>query len=111
VKSNIDGSKPLYVTLFVADKDRLESFKFHSGDAEAALVTAKFDWSIFSPSSLESWRIFRDGTKKPMASLRYEPEQRAALVAILGWAWESHKPRRPRLATCHFMSTTSVLLV
>jgi hypothetical protein len=82
VKTNTDGSHPQRVSLFVAARDRLESFKLPSGATAGALVVAQMDWDLFCATSLESWQVFAGGKKVPMASLRYDARERAALVTV-----------------------------
>src|SRR5918997_3469085 len=57
VKTNIDGTRPEYVSQFVASGDVLESFKFHPKSPPAGLVIAEMDWKFFAARSLKSWRV------------------------------------------------------
>jgi hypothetical protein len=45
LKTNIDGSDPEHISIRIAAKDRIESFKFHPQGTRAGLVIAKMDWS------------------------------------------------------------------
>ena len=81
LKTNVDGTKPEHVSVYVAAGDRIESFKFHPRAARAALVIATMDWSSFSAKRLESWQVFRDD-KKLFATLDYLPAERAVNVSI-----------------------------
>ena len=82
LKTNIDGTNPEHVSLYVAAKDRIEAFKFHPGQSPAALVIAEIDWSTFSTKRLESWRVSTDGNKQLFATLKYSGAEKAALVEI-----------------------------
>lgn len=82
LKTNIDGSHPERVSIYVAAKDRIESFKYHPKEEPAALVVAVMDWSLFSAKRLESWQVFRSGEKKLFATLDYLPAQKTVKVSI-----------------------------
>jgi rhodanese-related sulfurtransferase len=82
VKTNIDATHPEWVSIRIASSDRIQSFKFHPGDPPAALVTADMDWSNFSVKRLESLHVMGDGTRKTMATLKYEPADKAVYVTI-----------------------------
>ncbi len=70
LKSNIDGTNSGEVSLYVKDKDTLESLKWHKGDSRATLVIADIDWeNRFSVKHFETWLLTADG----------EPQQRAVL--------------------------------
>ena len=56
VKSNLDGTNPGNIALFVASPTRLEAFKYRPGGTTATLVVAEMDWTVFSPARLESWQ-------------------------------------------------------
>lgn len=81
LKTNVDGTKPEHVSIYVAAPDRIESFKFHPQGSRAALVVATMDWTIFSAKRLESWQVFRDD-KKLFATLDYLPQEKAVNVSI-----------------------------
>lgn len=84
VKTNIDGTHPEWISIRIASTDRIQSFKFHPGDPPAALVTADMDWSNFSVKSLESLHVMGDGTRKTMATLKYESAEKAVYVTLPG---------------------------
>lgn len=54
VKTNIDSTKPEYVSQFIAAENTMESFKFHPQEPPAGLVIAEMDWQFFSAKSLKS---------------------------------------------------------
>jgi hypothetical protein len=98
VKSNIDGSRPSRIALYVAATDRLESFKWHAGASQAALVKAQMDWQLFSVRLFESWRVQEDGEHHLMATLTYRDDEGdytvsigpQARVQIDNWPWHSY---------------------
>ncbi len=73
VKSNIDGTNPADVSIYVASKQRVEVLKIEQGSTLPAYVTADFDWGSFSAVHLDSWHIVEDG------SLRRQLESRLSL--------------------------------
>lgn len=84
LKTNLDGTHPEHVSIYVAGKNRLESFKFHPRAERAGLVIGEMDWATFSVKSLESWQVFKDGEKKLFATLTYLENERAVDVALPG---------------------------
>lgn len=82
LKTNIDGTNPEHVSIRIASKDRIESFKFHPKGTRAGLVIAKMDWSIFSVTSLESWQVFKDKDKVLAATLVYLPARKEVAVTL-----------------------------
>lgn len=97
VKTNLDGTHPEQISIRVADKDRIESFKFHPGSPPAALVTAKMDWPTFSASRLESLQVFGDGTRKLAATLQTQEGGKVRVeIPLLGTPAETVEiPRTP----------------
>jgi hypothetical protein len=91
LKTNIDGTEPEYVSQYVASRERLEAFKFHTKGERAALVIADMDWSIFSARRLESWQVFAGGEKKLFATLNYFDAERTVEVSIPTMRKESEK--------------------
>lgn len=82
LKTNIDGTNPEHISIYVASNDQIESFKFHPKGTRAALVIATMDWSTFSAKNLESWQVHADKEKALVATLRYLPAGREVEVAI-----------------------------
>jgi hypothetical protein len=82
VKTNIDGTKPEYVSQYAAAADRLEAFKFHPQGQRAALVVATMDWQVFSARRLESWQVFAAGKKNLFATLDYSDAAKSVEVSI-----------------------------
>lgn len=107
VKTNIDGTKPEYVSQYVAAADRLEAFKFHPKGNRAALVVATMDWTIFSARRLESWQVFAAGKKNLFASLEFLPGAKAVEVSIPA----TGSTRKPPSGICRFTFTTLISAV
>lgn len=82
VKTNIDGTHPENISIYVAARDRIESFKYHPGTERAGLVIAEMDWTIFSARRLESWQVFSGGEKKLFATLTFLQSQMMTEVSI-----------------------------
>jgi hypothetical protein len=57
VKSNINGSKPCDVFVFIQSEDLIEVFKIYPGTGATYYVTAEFDWDRFSPRVLKGYEI------------------------------------------------------
>lgn len=82
LKTNIDGTHPEHVSVYVAAKDRIESFKYHPPRAgRAALVIAEMDWKLFSAKRLESWQVWKD-ERKLFATLDYNHSDSTVTVNI-----------------------------
>src|SRR5215213_4099902 len=69
IKSNIDGSYPARIVIYVRKNDQLEVLKFEEHGMDAALVKAHMDWEVFSAIRLDSWVLTPDGNCRPQASL------------------------------------------
>ena len=82
VKTNLDGTHPEYVSIYVGARDLIESYKFHPNTQRAGLVKAWMDWGTFSARRLESWQVFAGGERKLFATLSFLRESMAAEVSI-----------------------------
>jgi hypothetical protein len=82
VKTNIDGTRPEYVSQFVASGDVLESFKFHPKSPPAGLVIAQMDWKFFGAKSLKSWRVSGGGKRTLFGTLTFDAAARRAEVSL-----------------------------
>lgn len=82
VKTNIDGTKPEYVSQYIADANTMESFKFHPKGTRAGLVIAEMDWQNFSAKSLKSWQVFPTGERKLFGTLSFDGTTRKAEVSL-----------------------------
>ncbi len=82
VKTNIDGTQPENISLYIAGRDRIESLKFHEKGERAGLVKAEMDWASFLPKKLESWQVMSQTEQRLFATLTYHPAERAVEVSI-----------------------------
>ena len=82
VKTNIDGTKPEYVSQYIADEKTMESFKFHVKGSRAGLVIAEMDWKFFSARSLKSWQVFAAGERRLFGTIFFDGEKRRAVVSL-----------------------------
>ena len=80
VKSNLDGSKPTRVSIFVAAPDKLEVAKVEKGVIDAAWVRAAFNWHLFTADRLDAAVIKLDGSVEERASL--DVDRKAGVVQI-----------------------------
>jgi hypothetical protein len=86
IKSNIDGSYPARIMIYIRDRDHLEVIKFEQHGMDAAYVRAHIDWETFSADWIESWILTSDGTRRPQASLSSSYEAR-----IFMSSWRDHR--------------------
>ncbi len=82
LKTNIDGSQPENISLYIASQNRIESFKFHEKGTRAGLVTADMDWQTFSPKKLESWQVVSKDERRLFATLTLDPDNKTVDVLI-----------------------------
>lgn len=82
VKTNLDGSKPEYVSQYFASAAAMESFKFHPKEEPAGLVIAEMDWQSFSAKSLKSFQVFASGERRLFATLTFDAAKKGAEVSI-----------------------------
>jgi hypothetical protein len=80
VKSNLDGSKPARVSIYVAAPDRLEVAKVEKGVRDAAWVRAGFNWKLFTADKLDAAVIALDGSVEERASL--DVDRKAGVVNV-----------------------------
>ena len=71
-KSNWDGTHASTIFLYVADSNKLESFKWFKGDKVATLVTAVTDWKIFSVKEFQNHKLRQGQTPQLVAQLQME---------------------------------------
>ncbi|HSF39880.1 MAG TPA: hypothetical protein VLT87_08825 [Thermoanaerobaculia bacterium] len=96
-KTNLDGSDPEYISIWVEDKDRLQSFKLPPEGTQAGLVMAHMDWSIFSVDRIESWQVWPDKERKLGARLAYLGPEKAVEVEVIPTGKPAEKVAIPRL--------------
>ena len=82
VKTNVDGTQPEQISLYILSRDRIESYKFHPKGTRAGLVTAEMDWKNFVPTKLESRQVFPTGERKLFATLTLDADGRNITVSI-----------------------------
>ncbi len=67
VKSNLDGSKPTRVSIFVVAPDRIEVAKVEEEVGDAAWVRAHFDWTLFTSDAMQAAVLNLDGSVEERA--------------------------------------------
>jgi hypothetical protein len=68
VKSNIDGSQAIRVTMYVVDTDRIEVVKLEPENRAGVRVVAHLDWATFSADTLISTHLAPDAPPRPQAA-------------------------------------------
>lgn len=81
-KSNLDGSEPSEIALYLADETRLEALKWHPGDAQATLVQAEMDWEVASVRSFRTWRLNGPDERSLVAAFDTTPDRRRLTVKV-----------------------------
>lgn len=97
LKTNIDGTGPENVSLYVANNNRIESFKFHEKGTQAGLVTAEMDWAGFFPKKIESFQVFSKEDRRLFATLTFQPSSKAVEVLIPALKPEKESAKIDRL--------------
>jgi len=98
LKSNLDGSHPTRISLYIVDRDRLESFKRYGRGGSATLVQARMDWRRWSVSKLDVWQLRKGLPPQLRATLEANAdgtEVNASFapnrpVKIDRWPWHSY---------------------
>jgi hypothetical protein len=81
-KSNLDGSSPSRVALYLASETRLEALKWHPGEPGATRVVAEMDWEVASARALRTERIDEHGLHTPVAELEASADRRVLHVKV-----------------------------
>lgn len=68
-KSNWDDSHASQIYLYIADSNRLESFKWNKGEDWSTLILAEIDWEKLSVRRLENHRVSKEGKRTMIAWL------------------------------------------
>lgn len=95
-KSNWDGTNSSSVFLYVADSNRLESFKWSEGDEAATLVTAIIDWDTYSVGEFRNHKLRKGLAPEFIASLKGERYLKIAVgdmrdsLFIADLPWQSY---------------------
>src|SRR5262245_51393576 len=82
VKSNLDGSKPTRVSIFVTGLDTLEVAKVEEGVIDAAWVRAHFDWTLFTADRLQAGVINLDGSVEERATFGVDRAKGVVTVTV-----------------------------
>ncbi len=82
-KSNLDGSSPSELALYLASETRLEALKWYPGEPAATLVVAELDWEVCSVRGFRTFRLDEHGTRMLAAELETSAD-RKRLVAKVG---------------------------
>jgi hypothetical protein len=69
VKSNLDGTKPSLVTMYIIDGDDIEVSKSEKDVDDSADVRAHLDWRRFSADRLDAGVLTSDGKREARAEL------------------------------------------
>ena len=83
-KSNLDGTRAITVSAYIASKDRIEVFKTDPDGDDYAYVIADMNWQVFSAEKLNSSNVFKDGTRKPQAELVLSLKDNTCSVDVRG---------------------------
>ncbi len=84
VKSNLDGSYPARVALYLAGPDTLEVLKLEAHNADAVHITAHLDWRTFSMDRAESWIILPDGQRHLQAEVAFDTSANKVALSVRG---------------------------
>jgi hypothetical protein len=92
-KSNWDGTHSSTVFLYIADTNKLQSFKWWEGDTVATLVTAAIDWTTYSVNEFQNHKLRKGRSPEFVAKLKGERNIRievgemrdSLLIADLPW--------------------------
>ena len=83
-KSNLDGTRPVLVSVHVASPDRLEVLKVEDVGRHLARVSARMDWKSFSAVEIRSWNRLETGEPAPQAEFRLDPATARWEVRVAG---------------------------
>ena len=81
-KSNLDGSNPSELALYLASETRLEALKWSVGEPEATLVLAEMDWETCSVSTFHTYHLDEHGTRALRAELVTSPDRKRVDVQL-----------------------------
>lgn len=68
-KSNIDGSLVTYVCVYIVNETGFEVLKLEPRVHSGAYIKASMDWKTFSASWMQSWVVFPDQERRPVAEM------------------------------------------
>ncbi len=78
-KSNWDGTHASTIYLYIADTNKIQSFKWTQGDKVATLVTAVVDWNNFSVKQFINHRLRSDKEPELVATLIMKENMKIAI--------------------------------
>jgi hypothetical protein len=82
LKTNIDGTQPENIALYISSAVTIESFKFHEKGTRAGLVVAEMDWENFVVRQLRSYQVTSPIDRKLFATLTFDSSKREIDVSI-----------------------------
>jgi hypothetical protein len=82
IKSNIDGTRPEQVALYIADTARVELYRYNPGTARANLLVATLDWRRFIARRIESWQVPAGAARRLFATMVYDTAGPAVEVSL-----------------------------
>lgn len=82
IKSNIDGSNPAHVAIYLATPNDVEVLKREAHEQDAAYVRAHMNWEYFCADQLASWVLTPDGQRRPMATFTLDCATQRAHISI-----------------------------
>lgn len=68
-KSNLDGTHPDNIYIYVADRNRLDVLKLEPGVSTGVNIEAELDWQNFMPKHLQMYHDRKDGSHTPIFHL------------------------------------------
>ena len=80
VKSNLDGSKPSLVTMYVVSADEIEVSKSEKGLSDSADIRAHIDWARLTADHLDAGVLTADGERQKRAELRIRGSELAVTL-------------------------------
>lgn len=81
-KSNLDGSRPLLLSVFVPAHDLVDVLKVEHVGRHLARVSGRMDWSSFTLVEAESWNALERGSPRLQATFRSSPQKGTFEVSI-----------------------------
>lgn len=90
-KSNIDGSRPIRVSIYQKSQNEIEVYKYEEGYPDASHIVAKMNWETFMPDEISSYVMTRDSTRQT-AFMKWEKDLIRVEVHALGHASDTVYP-------------------
>lgn len=99
LKSNVDGTHPARIHVYVRSATVVESLKADEGETEATLVLAEMNWDRFSVRRFESGRVNAAGGRTVRATLAQEGDtdryvmkldDMVRVSTVAQWPWHSY---------------------